>query len=394
MTPEDLLTRTLTEVTEVTDYPTTPMATVVARSRTLRRGRRRTTAFLAAAAAVVVVVGGSAAVWLHHDPDTSPVPSHRLDPAGSLPDVPLGDTPGVAYLEADTFVSATGDRVTSPAFRTATTATPYGDGVLVAGPSTPTHPFAPISLVTGGSISRVGCGTPAFALGGDAPAYWLSDTCGVDVTSRPLHVTGRLVQGTAETPTPQNLVLYPVRIVTGGVVADGASTNSTKGDGPVVMATGGTLHRVPHLSTVRSVSPTGDLVAGRGPAGRGLVPVVAHTSTGAELWRAGGWSLGGFSVSGRYVVGTQTVGDQSVPGVGDVVGIFDAATGRPVLSTVLPNMTVVGDPVWEDDDSVLVVAEDREQQQAILRVDLDGSITRATQVAPPGEGTFRLAAAP
>ena len=50
--------------------------------------------------------------------------------------------------------------------------------------------------------------------------------------------------------------------------------------------------------------------------------------------------------------------------------------------------------MWEGDGSVLVVAEDRQQEQAIVRVGLDGSITRATQVAPPGEGTFRLAATP
>ncbi len=118
MTPEDLLTRAFAEVTETTDYPTTSLATVVARSRTLRHGRRRTTALLAAAAAVALV-GGSVAVWLNHDAGTTPSPSHRVDPAGSLPDVPLGDAPGVAYLEADTFVTAAGDRITSPTFRKA-----------------------------------------------------------------------------------------------------------------------------------------------------------------------------------------------------------------------------------------------------------------------------------
>ncbi len=50
--------------------------------------------------------------------------------------------------------------------------------------------------------------------------------------------------------------------------------------------------------------------------------------------------------------------------------------------------------MWEGDDSVLVVAEDRQQRQAIVRVGLDAPITRATPVAANGEGTFRLAASP
>jgi hypothetical protein len=64
------------------------------------------------------------------------------------------------------------------------------------------------------------------------------------------------------------------------------------------------------------------------------------------------------------------------------------------MSTVLPHLSIVGRPVWEGDESVLVVAQDRDQQQAIVRVGLDGSITRATSVAQSGEGTFRLAATP
>jgi hypothetical protein len=386
MTPDDLLTRTFAEVTETTDYPTTPMAAVVTHSRTLRHGRRRTTALLAAAAAVVLV-GGSAAVWLSHDADTTPSPSHRIDPAGSLPDLPQGDAPRVPYLEADKFVTAGGDRITSPALRKAQLATPYGVGVLVVARRVPGRPFVSISLVSGGSTSRLGCGTPGLALGGDAPAYWLSDTCGLDVT-------GRLVRGTTETPTTKSLALYPVGTLAGGVVANAVWANSARPDGPVVVAADGSLRRIPHLSILVTVSPAGNLVTARGPVARGLVPVVANASTGAVVWRASGWDLGHFSGSGRYVVGTRDVGAQSVAGVGDVVGIWDAATGRQVSTTVLPNMTIVGHPVWEGDDSVLVVAEDRHQQQAIVRVALDGTITRVTSVAPAGEGTYRLAAAP
>jgi len=88
--------------------------------------------------------------------------------------------------------------------------------------------------------------------------------------------------------------------------------------------------------------------------------------------------------------------------VGDVVGIWDAATGHQVLQKVLPGL-IVDAEAWEGDDSVLVVAEDREGQEAILRVGLDGTVTRTTPVVAgvrrtaegrPPLTTLRLAATP
>jgi hypothetical protein len=76
--------------------------------------------------------------------------------------------------------------------------------------------------------------------------------------------------------------------------------------------------------------------------------------------------------------------------VSDSIGIWQAATGHEVLVRDLPGLMLDSLPVWEDDDSVLVVAEDRTGRQAIIRVDLDGTVTRATRVAHG----FRLAATP
>ena len=76
------------------------------------------------------------------------------------------------------------------------------------------------------------------------------------------------------------------------------------------------------------------------------------------------------------------------------MAVRDAATGHRVRTTVLPDLSIVGRPVWEGDDAVLVVVEDRQHRQAIVRVGLDGTITRATPVAPAGQGTYRLAASP
>ena len=73
-----------------------------------------------------------------------------------------------------------------------------------------------------------------------------------------------------------------------------------------------------------------------------------------------------------------------------------------MLQKVLPGL-IVDAAAWEGDDSLLVVAEDRHGQEAILRVGLDGSVTRTTPVVTgvprPAEGrpplaTLRLAATP
>ncbi len=382
---EDLVARTLEEVVRTTDHPTTSAATVAARSRALGRARRRTTALVVAAAAVLVA-GGWTALRTGDDHATAASPTGPHTPARSLLDLPPGEAPQVAYLEGDAFVTASGQRVTARAFSTATTAASLGDGVLIAGRTTSQRPFAVISLVSGGSTQRLGCGTPSFAVGSGDAAYWLSVGCR-------FVGPGRLFHGTAVSPTPKGVIYSAVGSTSRGLVADGTQVlpQGAGSDGPLLIAPDGSRSRIPHVSEVSAVSPSGGLVVGVDPRGDG---VVAETSTGAVQWRAGVGTLGHFSASGRYVVVTKNLGARTAQGVGDVVVVMDAATGHQVASTVLPNLSIVSTAAWEGDGSVLVVVEDRQQQQAIVRVALDGSITRATPVAPSGKGTFRLAATP
>src|SRR4051812_12990068 len=173
MTAEELLTRTLAQVADATDYPAIPMATVVARSRAVRGTRRRRVAFVAAAA--VVVVGGlSAAVALGGGGDHSPP-----GPAGPLGDLQQGAPPRVDYLEGDTFVTTSGERITSPRFAKAAAAVAWKNGVLTAPRPTSRHPLPTITFVSGGAPASLGCGTPSFAVpaGGADPVYWLSSQC-------------------------------------------------------------------------------------------------------------------------------------------------------------------------------------------------------------------------
>jgi hypothetical protein len=77
-----------------------------------------------------------------------------------------------------------------------------------------------------------------------------------------------------------------------------------------------------------------------------------------------------------------------------VIGIFDAATGRPVLDKPLPGLTFDSLPVWEGDDAVLVVAHDHDGEQAIVRIGLDGTVSRATAVEDGSAGGFKPSSTP
>jgi len=389
MTAEDLLTRTLNEITEATEYPTTSMSTVVARSRAIRGGGRRRVALLAAAA--VVVAGGlSAALLLGHGGDSTP------GPAGPLGDLEQGPAPKVDYLDGDTFVTTSGERVTSPAFAKAVTAVRWKNGVLTASRGTISHPLSTISFVSGGATSRVGCGTPSFAVpldGGD-PAYWLATGCRLDRG-------GELVRGEARDDTPKGALLTPVGLAADGVVTSASSSGLRLPSHALVIPPGGKRWIPLPLLGLRAATEAGNLVTGLGRDAEHNV--VVDAGTGQVKWRpSSAWAVGRFSASGRYLTGIESVGVQQSDDVGDIVGIWDAATGHQVLQQALPGL-IVDAAAWEGDDSLLVVAEDRQGQEAVLRVGLDGSVTRATSVVTgvprPAEGrppltTLRLAATP
>lgn len=384
------LARELAEATDDTAYPTTTWAAVVARAQEIRRSRRRTATKVAAACVTAVGLAAAGSVLVRGNDDDA-----TQAPVAPLADLRQGAEPGVGYLVGDTFVPASGDPVTSPAFRRAATVTPYDGGVLVAGRVTSRRPYATISQVTGASASRLGCGTPSFVLGGAGdPAYWLSDSCRADDPRRLVEGdTGQLVQGSARAATTAVVAFTPVGRVSDGVVAYGASSARTVGNAAyVVQADDGASRLVSHVEVPRGATPFGDLVAGLAP---GLTDsLVVDTDTGEVQWRLADWSLGRFSPAGRYVVGIRSGAPPPLGSGGDRVGVFDAATGHDVMQRALPGLLLDSLPVWEDDDSVLLVAEDRAERQAIIRVGLDGAVTRATPARPVVLSGYRFGATP
>lgn len=390
MTAEDLLTRTFTEVTESTDYTPTPLATVVARA-TARRGAQRRRVAYAAAAAVVVVGGVAAGLTLKGGDDAPPAP------AGPLGELSPGPAPRIGYIDGDTFVTTSGQRFTSPLLKKAEAAVAWRNGVLVVGSATSGRPYSEISFLSGGAPARLGCGTSGLVVpaGGGDPLYWLASDC------QDLYQSGQFVQGSTSTDTTVGARFTPVGEVEGGIVTAASSTQLRLPSHGLVVPLGHQPSVPLPLLLPRAATARGDLVSG--VALRGLGSAVVDATTGQVQWRRARWTIGKFSPSGQYVAGDQQIGRQTDPAIGDSVGIFDARTGRQVVSRELPGLVIDTLPVWEGDDAVLVVAEDRRGREAIVRVALDGTVTRATRVVPwlprPDEGRpptpwFRPAATP
>ncbi len=401
MTTEDQLTRSLHEVTEHTDYPTTPLATVVRRAGVVRGRRRRTTA-LAAAAAVAVVVA-PAAVRLNRSPGTSSGPTVAPSTATSSPtastslptslaDLPFGRAPGIDYLDGHTYLDMNGGRIQDPALTTATSATPVRDGLLFAVPRADPG-LADLWVHTTNGDQRLGCGRDRFAMSDDGvvSAYWVTDSCSPGSA-------GRLYEGTDNTMgeggpgfvrTPAGVLIDPVGLQTEAVVV-----NAWHGQDPTAeLIDIGTGAATP-LSALRVVSGSdenhrvvsGEL-AGR-PVGQVGESAVVDATTGSVVWRTD-WQLGQFSTDGRYVVGLSSAGD--------TYAVFDAVTGRKVAELPLATSGWITQVAWDFNDTLLAVVDDGSGHTAIVRFGLDGQVTRATPVRQQENASvdvFRLATRP
>lgn len=403
MTTEDLLTRSLREVTEHTDYPATSLTTVAGRARAVRGRRRRTTALAAAAAAAAIVAPG--AFWLNRPPDsssgptvtstTTPSPTVSAGTAASLTDVPFGRKPGIDYLDGDAYVDMNGGRTQDPALTTATAATPVRDGLLFALPGD-TPDRADLWIHTTSGDHRLGCGRNRFAMSDDGvvSAYWVMDACSPDSA-------GKLYDGVDNTMgeggpgfvrTPAGVVIDPVGVQTEAVVV-----NAWHGQDPTAELIDIGTGRATPLSALRLVSGSDEnnrVVSGElagQPAGQVGESAVVDATTGSVEWRTG-WQLGQFSTDGRYVVGLR-----SGSGSADSYAVFDAVTGLKVADLPTWGSGWVSQVAWDFDDTLLAVVDDGSGRTAIVRFGLNGDVTRATPVreqTSSSNDVFRLATRP
>ncbi|MGA8246665.1 MAG: hypothetical protein WB797_07155 [Nocardioides sp.] len=403
MNPEDLLTDALRDRTEHTDYPSTPLATVAARAGAIRARRRRTTVLAAAAAVALVAV--PSALWLGRSPGTSPQPATTLSSGPTtqptahtspfdLGSLPKGAKPGIDYLVGDTYVTMNGDRITDPVFRNATAATPVRGGILVSVPPAPgmfaQDGIGSTDLVSDGRHQYLGCGSDRFAMSTDGveSAYWLADSCpfgsgdGGALYSGVNNTMGE--SGPGHVATPAGSVYEPI-----GIVQQGTVVNVTHGRSVHAEIVGsGSGSTIAALSYAGGSDENNDVVSG--VLAEGSTGAVVDAATGAVKWRAP-WILGQFSNDGKYVLGYQP-GD----GIGtDSYAILDATTGNKVVELPHLGMAVsLHSLTWDFDDTVLAVAS-TDQDEAIVRFDQQGNLTRATPTRPVGDTyAYRLATRP
>ncbi len=397
MNPEDLLTDAFRDRTEHTDYPSTPMSTVARRAGVIRARRRRTTVLAAAAAVAAVAV--PSALWLGRSPASSPQPSHELSsspsqsptqrasapPTTDLASLPKGAPPGIDYLAGDVYHAMGGGRTATPAFASASTAALGRGGILTATPR-PGSSVADLALVVNGAAQPLGCGAEGFALSTDRTqsAYWVKGTCSGTSGGRLYGgVTNTMGQaGPGYVATPPGEFDLPVGIVQQGVVVNrSGGTGST----PAIVAWDGTTTSLSALARALGSDENADVVSGVLDPATGTGGVV-DAQTGAVRWRAPeGWALGQFSSDGTYVLGEQS----TQPG-GHAV--FDTRTHRLVTRLDVPAGVSLQDVVWDTGDSVLARAATA-TDQAILRFDLQGHVTRATPVHQ-GTDYYRFATRP
>jgi hypothetical protein len=74
---------------------------------------------------------------------------------------------------------------------------------------------------------------------------------------------------------------------------------------------------------------------------------------------------------------------------------FDAVTGRRITTLDVPASVLLHDVVWDENDTLLAVAT-APDEQGILRFDLQGQATRATEVHSLSDGPdyYRFATRP
>jgi hypothetical protein len=406
----DLLTETLREIAERTDYPTTPVSTVAARARAMRGRRRRTTVLTAAAVVVAIAVPG--ALWSHRSPDTSPGPPPELSsgpsssptastsqpPVIALDALPKGPEPTVDYLDGETFVGISGEHLDLPP-GTDAVARARGGGLLVATADSAPEPafvqgFAGrLALVDQGPdhTGRVdlGCGAMQFAFSADGTqvAYWSMTGC--DPTRGGTLYLGSLSSmgeaGPGGVATAPGQVDLPVGLLSG----DGAVVNVVRPDGSpegVWVVGSGAPRRIPGVERAHGVSESTGVLSGITAEGSS---VVVDATSGDVRWVApAGWVLGRFSLDGDHVVAARSTGSTTH------YAILDAATGRMVTEVPEVAGSEVLDTAWGEDGSLMLVLDDH-QESVIARCTLDGQLSRATPVAPDGDvANYRFATTP
>lgn len=342
-----------------------------------RRSTWRTTGL--AAAAILVVVGAPTAFLLRpHDsaPGPAPAPTPTVTaPSPTAPQtsdastpvdhpleqIPQGLEPGIDYLQDGVVHLAQGGTLPFPVGKAPVAAfAGYHGGWLVAnaggGPER-------VSWYDGsGTRQSDGPGSPMLAVSEDGTrtAYPQSGAIHIGITSG-------MGEGEQTVPISGDRS-WPIGFLRGDalVYQDGAGKVAVQG-GAVLSG----------MSTGRAVSAEADLVAGSDSSGN----TVVMSGNGTTTWTSTEWTVWAFSQDGRYAAATNGPDGSAIT----TVAILDARTGDVVAQHAAPGNGISVDmhPVMDVDGSLLVPATDGNTlEETVLRLDQDGTLTRATRVYP------------
>jgi hypothetical protein len=366
---EELLRDSLREEAARTEHQPTPLEQVAWRARSLRRTRRARVAgvSLVAAAAVVTPVALTVPGMLAADRDRE---------AGSevLASLPDSGTPSVAWTEGSTYVAPDGRRIVLPvddvkAF------VPYRGGVVVTTGPTGSSDLARVVTVsaTGEAVAEE-CGSDGLGLDADGAVVVTATVYRCNPRWSGSLLTWRAVDGPA--PADDELASptgYPVQPV--AVRDDLTYYTWTRLDGSrpevVRLVTGlGPPEPIPGLVDLADVSADGRWLAGTTGDGR---HVVVDSETGDVRTELASQPVS-WSPDDRYLAAVSESGRLEV---------VDATTGEAVLRPGVRTESGGAGVAWESGSRLLAVAVDGDDE-ALVRVDLDGTVSRASEVSPSG----------
>jgi hypothetical protein len=391
-TTESLLKQALEARVAAADLPSTPVLEVARNAARLRRRRARN-AVVAAVAAAAAIGGPTALAVDWHTGADLPVASRPASDDGLLSQLPEGSAPAVGYLLGRTYVAADGSRTElDDTVGSVLDVAPYPDGLLVTTPSSSGGPDGiadQVRLGPDGQLEVRGCGGGELAVSGDgelvAHAYldngcgrWNSVVLAWGSTSRADAVVHDIV-------TPNGQQVEPI-----GVTADQVLYNAlVPGDGAPEWRAYTTTELGPPVEVggvarAEDWDPASGRVAGCTTDGRCVV--VGEGGT-VQLRLDEGEVPLAFSPDGRYLA-TRTPEDDATT----TVTVRDSVTGDPVArlagNAAAPSALSAA---WEGSGHLLV-AQVEGDQQALVRVGVDGTVELATTPTALAEGGYLLSA--
>jgi hypothetical protein len=343
-----------------------------------RRSRSRRRALVVLAAAAAVAVGIPAAILLRPAGDeVSPTPSPSPSPTATssaspwpegLDGITRGKDPQVAYLHGHQVHQPDGTTTRLPDGSSFVAAfTPYHGGWLLLDDVGGLREYDN----AGALVLRSTTGEAALAVSGDQMRTAF-------VYGGHLHVGIATGMGQGETDLP----VGSARLV--GFLGDSVVLNGYPDSPHVVDPATGRSTLVRGLESVWATAAGGDLVGGT-IAGDQHGRVVS-ASSGKTLW-TGDWVPEAFSPDGSHVVAVP-VSSLNEP---DTVAILDARSGAVVSQLHLAGRELAQNEkaVWEPDGNAVLlgVRETQGAQQAVLRLDLRGTVTLATDPALSNDET-------